>query len=328
MGPTATAGRSQVRRGGGQAYHGRRMVLLYHGWLTDMLTLTFLGVGSAFAKRNFQSNALIEAWEKGPEHQAVPDDTLLIDLGGTGPLALYQLMAKPGFEYLNNNGQINYPAVRRVVITHQHADHIGGLEEMAMMNAYLYRDSARDRPFKPQIISSVSILVNLWDQSLKGGMGAMAGHYALLQDYFFILAINPGEPGKDRFSMLRRYRFQLFPTDHIQIERKYDWPSYGLYIEDIETGRSAFFSGDTRFDYPAYARMMEQARICFHDTQLFDQREPVHALIGEMRTLPEVIRRKTWLYHYGDEWDSGPFADVPETFAGFAEPARRYVILD
>ena len=32
-----------------------------------MLTMTFLGVGSAFAKRNFQSNVLVEAWETGPD---------------------------------------------------------------------------------------------------------------------------------------------------------------------------------------------------------------------------------------------------------------------
>ena len=34
-----------------------------------MLTLTFLGVGSAFSKRNDHSNALIEAWQRGPDHQ-------------------------------------------------------------------------------------------------------------------------------------------------------------------------------------------------------------------------------------------------------------------
>lgn len=292
-----------------------------------MLTLTFLGVGSAFAKRHFQSNALIEAWEQGPGEQPMPDDLLLVDFGGTGPLALYHLMQKPGFEYLARDGAINYPAIRRVFISHQHADHIGGLEEMALVNTYIYGPKT-DRPFKPQLISSASILVNLWDTSLKGGMGAGAGRYALLQDYFFILAINPAEHGKDHFSLLKRYRFQMFPTDHIQIERKYDWPSYGLYIEDARTHQAAFFSGDTRFDYPAYAQMMERARICFHDVQLFDQPQPVHALISELRTMPTAIRKKTWLYHYDDKWDSGPYDDVPELFAGFAEPGRRYALLD
>ncbi|MBN2130513.1 MAG: MBL fold metallo-hydrolase, partial [Sedimentisphaerales bacterium] len=185
-----------------------------------MLTLTFLGVGSAFAKRNFQSNALIEAWAKGPQRQEAPDKVLLVDFGGTGPLALYHLMQTDGFAYLNRDGAINYPAIRRVFITHQHGDHISGLEEMALMNRYVYGPQM-DRPFKPQLISSASILADLWDTSLKGGMGAGAGRYALLQDFFFILAVNPGEQDKDHFSMLKRYRFQLFATDHIQIERKY-----------------------------------------------------------------------------------------------------------
>jgi ribonuclease BN (tRNA processing enzyme) len=293
-----------------------------------MLTMTFLGVGSAFAKRNFQSNVLVEAWERGPDHQAVPDDTLLIDYGTTGPQALYDLMHKPGFEYLARGRAINYPAIHRVFITHQHADHIGGLEEMALMNAYHYGDRKNGKRHKPQIISSLSILLNLWDHSLKGGLSAMAGRYALLQDYFFILALNPAEPGKDRFSMLKRYHLRLFPTDHIQIERKYDWPSYGLFIEDAQSQQAVFFTGDTRFDYPAYSRMMEQAHICFHDTQLFDEPNPVHTLITELRTLPEAIRRKTYLYHYGDDWDSGPYDDVSEHFAGFAVAGQRYRVLE
>lgn len=293
-----------------------------------MLTLTFLGVGSAFAKRNYNSNLLIEAWHKGPDHQEHPDDTLLVDFGSTGPLALYELMQKPGFAYLSSQGRINYPAIHRVFVTHQHADHIGGLEEMALMNAYFYRRTAKDRPFKPQIISSLSILLNLWDQSLKGGLSAMAGRYALLQDYFFIMALNPKEPDKDGFTMLKRYRFTLFPTDHIQIERKYDWPSHGLFIEDTQTGRCVFFSGDTRFDYAVYSRMMERAAVCFHEVQLFDEPTPVHSLIGEMRTLPEAVRRKTWLYHFGDDWDSGPFDFVSDEFAGFARPQQRYQVMD
>lgn len=65
-----------------------------------MLILTLLGVGSSFAKRNFNSNALIEAWSTGPSAQPEPDDTLLVDFGGTGPLALHSLKITPVFAYL------------------------------------------------------------------------------------------------------------------------------------------------------------------------------------------------------------------------------------
>lgn len=293
-----------------------------------MLTLTFLGVGSAFAKRNYHSNALVEAWSRGPDHQAAPDDLLLIDFGGLGPRALFELKDRPGFEYLGHDGQINYPAIRRIFVTHQHADHIGGLEELALTNAYAYSEAQGNKGFKPQIISSINVLVNLWDTSLKGGLGAIQGRHALLQDYFFILALKHQDHQHDSFSLLRRYRFDIFQTDHIQIERKYDWPSYGLYITDTKTGQTVFYSGDTRYDYATYSAMMQAARCCFHDVQLFDYPDPVHPLITELRTMPDEVKKKTVLYHYGDDWDCGDFDFVATEFAGFAQPQRRYVLFE
>jgi ribonuclease BN (tRNA processing enzyme) len=150
----------------------------------------------------------------------------------------------------------------------------------------------------------------------------------LLQDYFFILALNHQEPGHDGFTLLRRYRFTIFPTDHIQIERKYDWPSFGLFVEDTRTQEAAFFSGDTRFGFQDYGPFMERSTICFHEVQLVAEPNTVHSPMSEVRTLPEAVRQKTWLYHYGDDYDSGDYDFVPEEFAGFAVSQRRYTVFE
>jgi len=291
------------------------------------LTATYASL--TWGEHPFQSNALIEAWSIGPSAQAEPDDTLLIDFGATGPLALNTLKGKPGFAYLDRRGMIYYPAIRRVFITHLHSDHIAGLEELAAMNRYQFADPATGRGFRPQLIGAAEVIENLWGHSLRGGLSGQCGGTAELRDFFEVVAIRPSHRGgPDRFTMMERYEFSLFPTDHILIHRKYDWPSFGLCIRDSAGAGSVVYSGDTRFDPEGLGPLMTEAKIIFHDVQLEDHAEPVHALLGEMRTLPGDVRRKTILYHYGDTWDSDAFQSVVTEFAGFAKPHHRYVLFD
>jgi ribonuclease BN (tRNA processing enzyme) len=293
-----------------------------------MLTITFLGVGGAFAKRNYQSNALIEAWQKGPDAQDAPDDNLLVDFGSTGPLALHELKNVDGFEYLNDDGRICFPSIRRVFVSHQHADHIGGLEEMAFSSHFLYASANGEVGHKPQLISSAGILKNLWDHSLRGGLGILKDKSAALEDYFDVHALAQDSASACGFDLLDRYRFSIFSTDHLCVQHKYDWPSFGLFMTDDESSESAFFSGDTKYDFDAYETMLRQSKIIFHDVQLHDQPDPVHALLSELREMPEDVRQKTYLYHFDDTWDEPRFDCVREEFAGFVVPHARYVVFD
>ena len=74
--------------------------------------------------------------------------------------------------------------------------------------------------------------------------------------------------------------------------------------------------------------MLEAAKLCFHEVQLTDEELPVHALLSQLQTMPEAVKKKTWLYHYGDDWDCGDYDFIDKEFAGFVRPQQRFVLFE
>jgi L-ascorbate metabolism protein UlaG (beta-lactamase superfamily) len=195
--------------------------------------------------------------------------------------------------------------VRCYLPTHSHADHIGGLEEVALMNRYT------PNIFTPDMIILRDYQDILWTKSLSGGCEyceANQGRPLQLTDFFNILRPQNIEIEGRKFWAYKHGPIELvimrtrhFPDTAISVDES-QWCS-GVFIN-----RKVWISGDTMFDADYPIRFGRLAEVMFHDTQLFFG--GVHASYQELITLPEDVRAKMFLYHYRDNWDK------PETWAG------------
>lgn len=262
------------------------------------LSLFFVGVGSAFSKRNFQTNLLII---KGEDH-------LLVDCGTKTPQAFYDL-------------GLPLSQVKNYFLTHSHADHIGGLEEVMLVSRY-------GGAGRPHVWITETYQTALWDMSLKGGSAfneEAAGKNLEFGDFWQIHRPEwlPGYPretyGFDVGSIgLKAFRTMHVPGNAPSWERSF-W-STGLVIDD-----RVLFTGDTKFDRALLEDYCDRFPIetIYHDCQLMPP-GGVHASIDELKTLPADLKARMVLMHYGDTWESWETRVADEGFAGLARPWTYY----
>lgn len=259
----------------------------------DNLVLTFAGVGSAFAKKNDQSSLII----------AKNGVTILVDIGPTIPLILSKHGIKTtDFDYYH--------------ITHSHADHIGGIEELLLMGRYVMKK-------RPKFILTFPYADILWEKSLKGGCEINEDGRLTFCDLAQI--IYPkwiAESPREIYEVdIEGINLKIFRTIHVPggvCEWGKSFWSTGLIIDD-----RVCFSGDTRFDAKLFGDLnLTTMEAIFHDVQLFSP-GTVHASYDELKILPPKLTDKMFLYHYGDTFEStNPVADG---FAGFARAWHPHV---
>ncbi len=265
------------------------------------LELFFIGTGSAFAETLHQTNFLIV---KGDVH-------ILVDFGMTGPAALRQ------------SARLKVTDIEALLPTHSHADHIGGIEGIALLNRYVGIPFMKKEKVKMIITEDYQRI--LWDRSLRGGLEhneeEVTEHKLLsFGDYFKIFRPRwkqqmPREIHEIDFGGLHIEMFRTKHTPDSAPSWQESFVSYGLFIDG-----HVFVSVDTRFDRELVELYASRSSVMFHDVQFFPG--GVHASLADLKTLPSEVKQKMLLMHYGDNFRDQDISD----FSGWTQPAVRYIM--
>lgn len=269
------------------------------------MTIKFLGRGGAFAPMEVGNSNMMITSESGKR--------LMFDFGSTAPY-IYR-----------DEWKMDFADIDAFYISHLHADHVN-LEMVAFHRYFLpKRDEAGNR-IKPKLFMVTPLMKELWDNTLSGGLESVQGKIMTLTDYFECKPVVENESFE-----WEGYRFTPIQTVHVRSGYIIKH-SYGLAVQKINQLQSgeaaidygrydAYITSDTQFDM-GLMEFYDRANIIFHDCETGNYKSIVHSHYSDLKTLPDRIRKKMWLYHYNQ-----PEPTFKEDgFAGFVEKGQEFII--
>lgn len=259
----------------------------YHS--RDGLVLCFVGVGSAWARKNVNTSLIISKKEK----------TILVDIGTNIPMELERMgVDMLDFDYYHP--------------THSHSDHVGGLEELLLKMRYIKKKKAK-------VIITHEYQQTLWNETLKGGCEINEDGLLRFTDLIEVI-----RPNWEQCQPREKYHikldgildFEIFRTFHVPGDVN-SWEK-AFWSTGLQLDGKVVFTADTRFDLSIFDHLeFSEVQAIFHDCQLSGPGS-VHATYEELCRLLPSYKKIMYLTHYGDNFDK--FYPEKDEFAGFAKP--------
>ncbi len=230
------------------------------------LRLLPLGVGNAFSAISYSACLALEAegcW-------------LLIDC----PHPIRKMMRDAA---LSAGLDLDAADVYAVALTHLHADHVSGLEDLAYYSHFLLQRRLR-------LLAHPSVSERLWAGHLAAGMqfakrepGQGDVEYRLA-DFFELHDLSDGGPLE-----CGPFAVSTFPATH-------SVPTTAMFVE--AAGRKFGYSADTAYD-PQLIDWLSRADLIVHEANGGYPHTPYERLAA----LPDNLRKKMLVVHYPDGFD-------------------------
>ena len=242
--------------------------------MANSVTMYTLGVGDAFTARHFNTHVLLD----------IDGREIFLDC----PPYIQRMMASNKAEGERPMDHTNY---KEIFITHMHADHVNGLEELAYLQYY-----KTENPIK--LYAPTWLLSNIWS-SLRPSLEESARGDGGLANFDWFFDAKPIESGVD----LGGFTVEFTETRH--------HPRCLMYKFDFGSFKLAY-APDAGVDKEKWA-WFDDCDLVLHDAwfgptdALGADIRNLHSPIEDLLSMPEEFQEKVLMCHYADDaYDTDP----------------------